>query len=142
MKIKQIASEGVVGTWEGQTLAEAAALLDEDEIGALIVYQEALPVGVFSERDLVRAIADGADLEVSVVSEYMTTSPVAIDEETPLTLAIAEMDRHMVRHLAVTRDEEIVGMVSARDVIHALSPKAPLFGLGKVVSGLIGTKGA
>ena len=129
MKVKDAAGHaigGVVAVEATDDLRATAQVLVEEEVGAVVVYDTGGSRGIFSERDLARAVADGADLEEERVSEYMTEAPVTISEEAPLGEAVELMHEHAVRHLVVTRDGDIVGMLSARDVLRALSPRPSL----------------
>jgi CBS domain-containing protein len=124
MKIGSLASRRVVGADRYESLREACILLASNEVGALIVYDSYGPAGVFSERDLVQAVADGADLDTMTVDDYMTLAPVRIDSGSSLEEAIANMSELGVRHLAVVEDHEVVGVVSARDVLRALHQRS------------------
>ena len=120
MKIGELASRSLVETDIHETCMQAAVQLASNEIGALLVYDSKGPVGIFSERDLVQAIADGVDLTQTRVRDYMTVSPVRIESESSLEEAVGRMSDLGVRHLVVVEDSEIIGMVSARDILRAL----------------------
>jgi len=78
--------------------------------------------GIFSERDLARAVADDADLDLVQVREYMTESPVTVDQDAPVEEAIGLMHRFGVRHVIVALNGEPSGLISARDVLRMLAP--------------------
>lgn len=103
------------------TLAEAVEALAADRLGLLVVSGPSGMVGVISERDVIAALADGADLEVERVRDHATDRVVTVDAD----LSIAEAARRMVdaeiRHLAVTRDDDVAGVVSVRDLLVALA---------------------
>jgi CBS domain-containing protein len=120
MKIGNLASHRVVGADRRDSLREACSQLASNEVGALIVYDSHGPIGVFSERDLVQAVADGADLDLTPIRDYATLAPVRVESASSLAEAIAKMSELGVRHLAVVDEDEIVGVVSARDVLRAL----------------------
>lgn len=73
--------------------------------------------------DLIQAVADGADFGETRVRDYMSISPVRIEHNAPLEEGIAEMSDLGVRHLAVVHQGEVVGIVSARDILRALKGK-------------------
>lgn len=102
------------------TLREAARLLTEESIGALLVYSPHGPAGVLSERDIVAALAEGADPGRDLVRDYMTPDI----ESVPATATIAEAEQHMlaneIRHLVVTQDGKTLGLISMRDVLAAM----------------------
>jgi CBS domain-containing protein len=125
MRIKDLSPRGVVTVVQGETLSSAAKALAEEEVGDLLVYAATGPTGVFSERDLVRAVADGADLDGTDVDEYMTTSVVTVDWDSPIGEAISKMNDHGIRHLVVMREGLVQGMVSMRDFVAVLGTAWP-----------------
>jgi predicted transcriptional regulator len=119
-KIRDLTSRGIVGADRNDSLATASTYLAANEVGALVVYDSRGAAGVFSERDLVQAVADGANLDETRIRDYMTLAPVRINLDSTLEEGIAKMSDLGVRHLVVVKDGEIVGMVSARDILRAL----------------------
>jgi len=81
--------------------------------------------GIFSERDLSRAVADGVDLDEAEVCEYMTLAPVTVDTDSYLGEVIADMNEFAIRHVVVMKDGEPLGMVSMRDVVALLGTRWP-----------------
>ena len=120
MRIGEITSRSLVETDVHENCMHAAVQLASNEVGALLVFDSKGPAGIFSERDLVQAVADGVDLSETRVRDYMTASPVRIQSESSLDEAVARMSDLGVRHLIVIENSQIVGMVSARDVLRAL----------------------
>jgi CBS domain-containing protein len=82
--------------------------------------------GVITERDVLRAIADGTDLDEGRVGDWMTPDPVAVERATPLDDACELMIDRGVRHLLVREGEELVGVLNMRDVVGVLSGAAEL----------------
>ena len=122
VKIGELDPRRIIALSLGDSLATAARLMSDEEIGALAVFDSHGLRGVFSERDLVRALADDVDLREEI-DDYMTTAAVVIDIDRSLDEAIDHMDEYGVRHLVVTRGGDPVGMISARDVIAALADR-------------------
>jgi CBS domain-containing protein len=102
------------------TLREAARLLAADRVGLLVVIDHRGVRGVLSERDLVTAIADGEDVEVERVADFLVDDLVTVDEKVSVEDAARTMSEAELRHLTVARDGEVVGVVSIRDVVAAL----------------------
>lgn len=102
------------------TLEAAAGLLAADELGLLVVVGATGVRGVISERDLVVAVADGADLAVERVADHASTDVLTVTESATLDEAARTMRDAGIRHLLVTRHDEPVGVVSIRDVLDAL----------------------
>jgi len=72
---------------------------------------------MFGESDLVRAVADRADLDKGIVGDYMSTPCESIEPSAGIEEAIHRMNQFDVRHLPVVRDTEIIGLISARDIL-------------------------
>ena len=102
------------------TLREAAMRLAINHVGLLVVRRGALAVGVLSERDVVAALSEGADVDEARVEEAMTEDIAGVQETAPLRDAATVMAANGIRHLLVRRDGRVTGVVSARDVLAAL----------------------
>jgi CBS domain-containing protein len=102
------------------TLREAARLLAADRVGLLVVIDHRGVRGVLSERDVVAAVADGEDVEVERVADYLVDDLVTVDESTSIDAAARTMSEAELRHLTVSREGEVVGVISIRDVVMAL----------------------
>jgi CBS domain-containing protein len=100
-----------------QTLFEAAALMRRLQVSSLVVLDGQEATGILTERDLVRALADGRDPGDTHVSQYMTQSPIAVDLADRAAEAALLMERHHVRHLLVTDRGRVAGCISVRDLL-------------------------
>ena len=101
------------------TLREAAQMLDERRIGAVVALAEdGAIVGVLSERDIVRQIArhGGAALDMKV-GEAMTRSVITVAAETPVDDALQLMTDRRIRHLPIVRNDRLTGFVSIGDLV-------------------------
>jgi CBS domain-containing protein len=97
---------------------DALRLLAEKEVGALLVLDGDKLVGIISERDFVRQIAEQGNCSLeSPVSQAMTSHVITI----PPTYSIEEckslMTTRRIRHLPVVEDEHVVGVISIGDVV-------------------------
>jgi len=100
------------------TLLEAARLMRELQVGALLVEENGHLVGVVSETDLVRkAMAEGRDVGQEKVRTIMSSPIITIDIERPASDASDLMSEKGIRHLAVTDAGKIVGVISVRDLL-------------------------
>lgn len=102
------------------TLRDAARALASEGLGLLVVVDHRGVVGVISERDLVLAVSDEADLDIERVRDYASTDLVSVDEDASVVDAAATMAAAEVRHLAVSRHGVVIGVVSVRDVVNVL----------------------
>ena len=107
------------------TVREAAQLMKQHNIGALMVVEEEKLVGVFTERDaLFRVVAEGLEGGQTDLSAVMTRNPQTIAPDDGFTSALQMMHDGGYRHLPVVEDGRVVGIVSVRD---ALGPELEAF---------------
>ncbi len=100
------------------TVAEAARTMTERNVGIVVVLEDERLIGVFSERDAVRRVIDkGLDPATTLVGAVMTTDLVVADENDDYQTAMRAMDRAGIRHLPVVRNNQIVSMLSIRDLL-------------------------
>ncbi len=113
-------SEVVTIDPESPVLHAVRTLVDYN-IGALVVMEEGRPVGIVSERDVLRLSAEGPSaLEHARVADIMTRDVVYASDSDPITSAMETMTMHRIRHLPLRDEERLVGIVSIGDVVNAL----------------------
>lgn len=102
----------------GASLAEAAVRLRQHGVGALVVLDGDVPVGVISERDLVRALAERGALALAEPVAAEMSSPVeTCGPDTEVRELMARMTTRRIRHLPVVEGGRLVGVVSIGDVV-------------------------
>jgi CBS domain-containing protein len=100
------------------TVLEAARMMKQQNIGALLVCDGSKLCGIFTERDaLFRVLAEGCDPAVTRLSQVMTPQPQTIHPDQPFLDALRMMHKGRFRHLPVVEDERPLGMVSSRDAL-------------------------
>jgi CBS domain-containing protein len=99
---------------------EAARLMSERGVGACVVVSGQRLEGMFSERDVVRAVAGGHDGRTRSVGEAMPRQAVAAPLDADLLWAADTMRRHGIRHLPVIEGGMVAGVVSLRDLFAAV----------------------
>lgn len=118
-----VAQRDIVEVRHDDTLSEAAARMRARRVGSAIVTAP-LPrseIGIITERDILRALAEGADPGAARVAAYMTGNAVTITAEWHVVEAASTMVEKGFRHLIVVDDEgRAVGVLSIRDVVRAL----------------------
>ncbi|MFQ5898164.1 MAG: CBS domain-containing protein [Candidatus Methylomirabilia bacterium] len=103
-----------------RTVREAVVLLSKHNIGALIVVNEVgTPVGVLSERDIVREAATNEHLFTRSVSEFMTRDVITGLPQDDLVTVANTMTEKRIRHLPVVDGGKLVGIVTLGDVVKA-----------------------
>ena len=116
MRVSEIMQTDLVSCGPGATVVDAAALMTRRRVGACLVVDGPRLAGIFTERDLMRAVAEGADVRGRVVSELMTREVTLAPPDAEPVWAAAAMKRLGVRHLPVGEDGRVVGIVSLRDL--------------------------
>ena len=110
----------VFSTSPQTTVAQVADQLSARRVGSVLVLRDNEVVGVISERDLVRAMAQhGAAALAMEAQQIMTTEVVACDLDDTIEQVMATMTRGRFRHLPVMRHGELLGLVSIGDVVKA-----------------------
>ncbi len=100
------------------TVAQACAELDSRRVGALIVCDGDRVAGVFSERDVVKAVsANGSAALDRPVSDFMSADVVFAKPAETVTVLMGRMTDRRIRHLPVLRDSRLVGVISIGDVV-------------------------
>ena len=117
MDVNMVYRDEVFSVAEADSLEEAARRMRGNEVGSLVVMHDHRCVGIITERDLTRAIADGSDPRRTTVAGYMSIRPITVSPETGIREAAAEMLETEVRHLPVGVGGELIGMVSLRDLL-------------------------
>ena len=116
----------IVGIVPDSTLHEAAKRMAEAGTGALFVFENDQPVGIVTERDLLKALGEhgAAVTEVtvaSVMSTRLVTCPGDAELQEAMALMLENPTSKRIRHLPVVDgDGAICGMISMSDLVHAL----------------------
>ena len=120
MQLKEIMRSDVVDVEPAATLQEAAQAMKEGRISSVLVTEDGYLIGILTERDMVKAVAEGIDTEITHVRDYMTPTPVAVGPDMTVEEGVAIMMEHGFRHLPIVDGErELKGVVSIRDLARA-----------------------
>ncbi len=120
-RLRDVMSSPPAFVTPGTAIEDAAKFMVERRIGALLVGSaDAPPKGILTERDILRAVADGRACSVGTKVDELMTSPVeGLQEDELLYRALGRMDGRGIRHLCATDRAGIaLGMVSQRDLLH------------------------
>ena len=98
------------------TIGEAAQKMTDHGVGAVVVSDFGRMIGIFTERDLMRAVAGRVHPSEGRVREWMTPNPVTMTEDASVEEAGQTMVDRGFRHIPVVAGERAVGIVSIRDV--------------------------
>jgi CBS domain-containing protein len=122
MKISEVMTEATVTDSAQDTLAEAARKMWEQQTGSLLVIDEGgEPIGIITERDVLRAVATGVSAHDATVADMMTKDLTTVGPGTSLREAAKLMADNWIRHLPVVDANKVIGIVSQRDLAGVLA---------------------
>lgn len=108
---------------EEETVLQAAQIMQENNIGAVIVLNKAGKMaGILTERDITQKIvAEGADPRTTPAQAIMTRNPITVLPSDTIQTALNKMQSINCRHLPVVENDEVVGIVSMKDVYRCVT---------------------
>jgi len=114
--VRDIMSRDIVTVEPSATVAEAATMMGGRGVGSALVLDGGSPAGIFTERDVLRALASDFDAAYHPVADWMTHDPLTVDADADVAPARALMLERGFRHLPVMEGGTLVGIVSLRDL--------------------------
>lgn len=100
------------------TVFEALQLLAQYEVGAILVMDQGKLVGVVSERDYSRKVAlQGRNSKETLVADIMTREVISVTPQTRTRDCMTLMSQKKIRHLPVVDGQQVLGMISIRDIM-------------------------
>ncbi len=125
MQVRDGMNEVVVTVGPAHTLREAARRMSERNVGAAVVVDLEQPgPGIFTERDLLRADGAGKDLDAEVVGDHLSANLIYARADWSLETAAAAMVRGGFRHVVVLAGDDVVGILSMRDIVRCWTTAA------------------
>jgi len=118
MTVSDLMTAAAVTDAADDTLAEASALMWQQQTGSLLIMEGEKLHGIITERDVLRVVAEGMDPKGTTVREIMTTDLVTVSPDESIKGAAEIMFAKWFRHLpVVTADGKVVGILSLRDLL-------------------------
>jgi CBS domain-containing protein len=121
MKVSEIMTKATVTDAADDSLAEAAARMWNAQTGSLLVMDGEHLLGIVTERDVLRAIANGMDPHEVPLKDIMRTDVITVGPQTTLKEAAKLMATKWIRHLPVVEGHKVVGIMSQRDLTGVLA---------------------
>ena len=120
-QVLKIKGHGFHGIGPDATAYQALKLMEEKNVGALLVVEDGALLGVFSERDYARkVILKGRSSKTTTVRDIMSGPPIAVKPDLSLKDCMVLMTRNRVRHLPVLSNDVIMGVISIGDAVNAI----------------------
>ncbi len=121
IKPEEYMSSPVVTATPQESLAQMAAVMDEKNIGCLVVMQEDTLAGIVTERDILRKVlAHGKDVDHVRAQDIMTKDVFTVQKDATLMEVAALMKQHSFRRILVMDETRPVGIITSRDLIGLL----------------------
>jgi CBS domain-containing protein len=143
MQVSEIMSTDLVTVGPEYNVADVASLMRSKRIGSVIVLEDDRVLGILTERDILGVVGGGEDPKNVAAHEALTDDLVTIGPDAPVEEAAQEMVRAGVRHLPVISEQDLIGIVSMRDLVRwsvrgvAESSDLPHIELSKQVLSLV-----
>jgi CBS domain-containing protein len=117
--VREVMTAQLVTVEPATSVAAAVTVMGMQRVGAVLVMEKARLEGIFTERDLVRAMSYDISASSQPVAQWMTRNPVTVGPEASVEEALEIMLAGNFRHLPVMEGERVAGIVSIRDVSRA-----------------------
>ena len=121
MRVRDLPPDRLLSVDPNTKLADVAREMRMNDQDSVAVMDDGVLVGIITERDLVRAIADGVNPKEAAAALIMTVDPATVTADEDVSVVAVKMMRLGIRHLPVVNDkDEPVGLVSARSLVGLL----------------------
>jgi CBS domain-containing protein len=122
LAVKEVMTKNVITIESSTPAKKAAELMDKHDIGCLIVVNEGKPIGIVTERDMLkRVLLQFKDPRITRVSDIMSTPLMVSTPDTELREAVRLMNERRIKKLAVVEGEVLIGLLSITDVVRSLA---------------------
>lgn len=118
MDVRDAMSQSVLTIGPTHTLRQAATLMAERKVGCAVVLDpDSEGPGILTERDVLEAVGQGQDVDTELCGDHLTREAVTAMPDWDLGRAATAMVSGGFRHLVVTNGQEVVGVISVRDIV-------------------------
>ena len=121
--VKDIMTKDVVSIGVNNSVFEASELMGSNLVGCLVIMDGEVPIGIVTERDIVRRVVAKKLRLDTKVSEIMSKSLITVDPDASLKEAARLMSTNKIRRLPVVKQNRLVGIVVAADFVRNLGKK-------------------
>ena len=122
MQVRNLMKQPVVSVGADQSVRQAARRMQEHVIGSVVVTDGDRLAGILTERDVLHAVAEDRDLDQTSAGELMTRELVTAGPNWDVVVAASVMTSNRIRHLVVQDREQLLGVLSLRDVLSVYLP--------------------
>lgn len=119
--VKDIMSKAIISVDATLTVNEAAKLMEDAKVGAVIVMENNTPVGIVTDRDFAVKIVAHAYQITTPVKQIMSSPLIATSPDETVLMAADLMHTRNIRKLPVIDNDQVVGMITATDLVSQLA---------------------
>ncbi|MBI5698652.1 MAG: CBS domain-containing protein [Thaumarchaeota archaeon] len=119
--VRDVMKKNVVAIDSSMTVQDAAKMMDDASIGAIIVLENGIATGIITERDLTRRIVAKGKSYTSSVKEAMSTPVVVVNPDDSVWEAAQLMKLRKIHRLPAVKDSRLVGMITTSDIVRLCS---------------------
>ena len=120
MKVRDVIDNELVIVAPDEALSVVCRQLEARRVGSALVVEDGSLVGILTERDVVRAVAEGANPEKAQAADYMSRMLTTIGADETMEEAARIMTSQRIRHLPVVDGAQIDGVLSIRDIVQGI----------------------
>ncbi len=122
LKVKDVMVTNLITMEAGSNARKAAELMNQHDIGCIIVIDSDTPVGIITERDMLkRVLLQARDSRRTHASQVMSKPLITTSPETDLRDAVSLMNERRIKKLPVVEDSRIIGLLSITDIVRSLA---------------------
>jgi CBS domain-containing protein len=115
--VRDIMNKKVITIDRDKTAQDAAKMMAQHEVGSLVVVSDGKPVGIVTERDLVRKVCTKDILSNKIpLTEIMSSPVISADPDLPIETAVQRMFNNKIRRLVILDNDKLVGIITVSDL--------------------------
>ena len=119
--VKDVMKTNVISIDSSKTIKEAACMMDDSNVGCVIITKDNMPVGIITERDFVkRIVAKNKDLS-SPLSQVMSAPIITINSDETVWEAAEKMKQNSIHKLPAIDDNKVTGIITTTDLVEICS---------------------
>ena len=105
-------------------VADAVNIMEGKNVGSILIFDDNKKlIGIFTERDIMHCFAKKVSFNDESMGSVMSGNPVSLDASVDIGVAVKVMSEKKIRHLPVTENDKVMGMISYRDLVSFLLPE-------------------
>lgn len=119
--VREVMKKNVITIDSSMTIQDAAKMMDDASIGAIVVLENGIAIGIITERDLTRRIVAKGKPYTTSVKEAMSSPVVVVNPDDSVWDAAQLMKTRRIHRLPAVKDSRLVGMITTSDIVRLCS---------------------